>query len=85
MNYTVIWTASAEQDLAAAWLAASNRTAVAAAAHAIEQDLRRTPLDVGESRESSISRVAVSSPLSITFDVIVDDKTVFVRAVYLIA
>jgi hypothetical protein len=84
MNYTVIWTPSAEQDLAAAWLAAANRPAVTVAAHAIEQDLRRTPLTVGESRESSISRVAVSPPLSVTFDVIVDDRTVFVRAVHLI-
>jgi hypothetical protein len=85
MNYTVVWTPSAEQELAAAWLKSSNRNAVTVSAHAIERDLRRTPLTVGESRESSISRVAVSSPLSITFDVIVDDKTVFVRAVHLVA
>jgi len=85
MNYTVVWTPSAEQELDAAWLAATNRPAVTVAAHAIEQDLRRTPLTVGESRESSISRIAVSSPLSIIFDVIVDDKIVFVRAVHLIA
>jgi hypothetical protein len=85
MNYTVVWTPSAEQDLAAAWLAAATRSAVTASAHAIEQDLQRTPLTVGESRESSISRIAVAAPLSITFDIIVDDKTVFVRAVQLIA
>jgi hypothetical protein len=85
MDYTVIWTANAEQGLASAWLGATDRLAVTVAAHAIEQDLQRTPLTAGESRESSINRVAVKSPLIVAFDVIVDDRTVFVRAVRLSA
>ena len=40
MNYTVIWTPAAEAELAAAWVAASDREAVTTAAYQLEQELR---------------------------------------------
>jgi plasmid stabilization system protein ParE len=84
MNYTVIWTTRAEQHLATAWLAASNRNAVTTAAHALEQDLRRDPIRLGESRRSGVDRVELRPPLGISFTVVVDDLTVYVTAVWLI-
>lgn len=36
MRYTVIWTDSAEQDLAALWMAAPDRHAVTSAAHILD-------------------------------------------------
>jgi plasmid stabilization system protein ParE len=82
MTFSVVWTADAENDLAAVWLAAADRAAVTAAAHAIERDLRLDPLAVGESRESSVKRVVFAEPLGIAFSVIVDDRTVYVTAVW---
>jgi hypothetical protein len=40
MNYTVVWVPSAEQELAALWMAAADRDAVTRAAHEIDQQLR---------------------------------------------
>jgi hypothetical protein len=84
MNYTVIWTERTEQLLAAAWLAASNRNEVTVAAHELELELRRDPLNLGESRRSSVDRIAVHLPLGISFNVVVDDLTAYVTAVWLI-
>jgi hypothetical protein len=39
VNYSVVWVPSAEQELAAVWLAAPDRPAVSAAAHRIDQRL----------------------------------------------
>ena len=41
MSYEVIWTTDAEQDLAAEWLAAPDRTAVTAAVDRIDRELAR--------------------------------------------
>lgn len=85
MNFTVTLTSDAEQDLAAAWLAAPDRAAVTAAAHELEQRLAADPLNAGESRASSVSRMDFVHPLGFTFDVVVDDATVFVTAIWLIS
>lgn len=85
MNFTVTWTPSAESDLAAVWLAAPDRTAVARAAHEIESHLRVAPLELGESRESSVNRIVFWPPLAVLFDVVLDDQIVFVRFVQLVA
>ena len=85
MNYTVIWTAVAQQRLAAAWLAAADRNAVTAASHRIDQVLAADPLNFGESRASSVNRIGYVPPLGFTFDVVVDDQTVYVTAVWLTA
>jgi hypothetical protein len=85
MTFTVTLTPSAEQDLAAAWLAARDRGAVTLAAHRIEQKLARDPLTAGESRESTVNRVDFEDPLGFTFDVVLDDATVYVTAIWLIS
>jgi hypothetical protein len=85
MNYTVFWTPDAEQELAAAWLAASDRDAVALMAHRLEQRLRADPRAVGDARRSSVERVVYAAPLSLSFMIIVDDLKVFVTAVHLIS
>ena len=85
MKFTVVLTPPAEEHLAAAWLAASDRTAVTEAAHRIEQKLARNPLSTGESRASTVSRVDFEGPLGFTFDVVVDDATVYVTAMWLIS
>jgi plasmid stabilization system protein ParE len=81
MKYTVRWVPIAEQELAAIWLASADREAVTRAAHRLDQRLRTTPFSLGESRQSSLSRIAFEPPLAIEFEVIEDDKKVRVLAV----
>ncbi len=83
--FNVVWTPVAEQQLAAAWLAAVDRSAVTTAAQAADRDLGRDPMAVGESRESDDQRIMFVKPLSINFSVVVDDRTVYVTAVWSIA
>lgn len=85
MRFTVALTPIAEQHLAAAWLASPDRPAVTAAAHQIEQKLAADPLTAGESRASGVSRVDYIPPLGFTFDVVVDDATVYVTAIWLVS
>jgi len=76
MKYQVAWTKTAEQHLAAIWLAAANRNAVTQAAYRLEELLQTSPLSLGESRQSSVSRIAFDEPLAIEFEVVEDDKKV---------
>jgi len=85
MRFTVQLSPAGEQDLAAAWLASDDRPAVTVAAHQMEQKLASNPLDAGESRGSTVSRIDHISPLGFTFDVIMDDATVFVTAIWLVS
>lgn len=79
--YTVEWTADAESELAAIWLAAADRAAVTAAAHRIDHDLATFPLIVGESRAAPVQRIVFFEPLYVEYDVIEDDRKVLVHAV----
>ena len=81
MKFSVSWGPVAERELAEAWLSASDRVAVVRAASKIDEMLRRKPLSAGESRESSVSRIALVPPLAVSFEVIVDDEKVFVTGV----
>jgi hypothetical protein len=47
MNWTVEWTNSTQQDLAALWVSAPDRAAVTAAANAIDAALERDTLGQG--------------------------------------
>ena len=84
MSYSVVWTPSAENDLAAAWVASPDHNGITTAAEQIEARLRVDPLRTGESRESNVSRVVILPPLAVLFEVVEDDKRVFVRAVALV-
>jgi hypothetical protein len=82
MKYEVHWNAWAEAELAAIWLAAADRVAVTRAAAWLDDHLGRSPLQLGESRTSSVYRLAFRSPLGLEFEVIEDDKRVIVQAVF---
>jgi plasmid stabilization system protein ParE len=68
MKFTVVWSASAERELASLWLSAADRAQVAAAADEIDASLAREPLSFGESRGAN-TRIAIAAPLTVVFDV----------------
>ncbi|CAN5197739.1 hypothetical protein BH10PLA2_BH10PLA2_23800 [soil metagenome] len=82
MRYDVRWGPRAEQMLAAIWLAADDRQAVTRATTWFDDQLARSPLGFGESRTSSVHRLAYFALLGIEFEVIEDDKRVIVQAVF---
>jgi hypothetical protein len=82
MKYDVRWGPRAEQMLAAVWVAAADRQAVTHAATWFDDQLTRSPLQLGESRASFVHRLAFYPPLGIEFEVIEDDKRVVVQAVF---
>jgi hypothetical protein len=82
MKYQVRWDPVAEAELAAIWLAAADRHAVTRATKWFDDQLARSPLGLGESRASSVHRLAYFAPLGIEFEVIEDDKRVIVQAVF---
>ena len=82
MKYEVIWQAIAENELAAIWLAAADRDAVTAAAEWLDRRLSHDPLTLGESRRSSVNRIAVRLPIGIEFEVNPDDNREIVQGVF---
>ena len=81
MTYQVVWLPSALDELAAIWLAASDRISVTAASHRIDQRLAANPLTEGESRDSEVERIAFEPPLQVLARVSEDDRMVWVIAV----
>lgn len=81
MKYTVTWTPSAEQDLAALWNAAPDRQAVADAADEIDTSLARDPFGQSESRGGQ-TRFLFAPPLAVLYDVDQAARSVRVWAVW---
>ena len=81
MKYTVLWTRSAEQELAGLWLRAANRSAVTRAATEADELLRDDPSARGESRTGPV-RIMFVPPLGIEFEVSEDDRAVYVLTVW---
>ena len=81
MNFTIIWSDSAIQDLARIWLQAINRVEITQAANEIDRLLLHTPQFVGESRPGN-QRMTFADPLGVRFEVVVDDLRVTVGAVW---
>ena len=81
MTFTVLWTPSAEKDLAAVWMAADDRDAVTSAAATIDALLRENPQALGESREESL-RITFVAPLGVDFEVLDEDRIVYVLSVW---
>lgn len=79
MKYTVIWLPAALAALADIWTSATNRAAVAAASHRLDQRLAGDPLTEGESRDGG-DRIAFEVPLQVVFRV---DQAA--RVVYIVA
>jgi plasmid stabilization system protein ParE len=80
MNYTVLWTPLAEQELARLWTNAPDRNAVTAAADVIDDLLGRDPLSQGEARADD-TRLLFVPPLTVLFQVSEADRTVHVLRV----
>ncbi len=83
--FRVEWPQSALDELADIWTQADSteRAAVTAASHQIDQRLRRDPLHEGESR-SGRRRILFAPPLSAIFQVEADGQTVTVLRVRLL-
>lgn len=71
--------------LADIWLASSDRVAVTEAVARFDHSLTWNPLQIGESRPSSIYRVSYDPPIGIEFEVIADDQRVIVQADFAVA
>jgi len=61
MKYEVLWDARAEADLAAVWLAAADRYAAPHASTWFDDQLTRSPLQLGESRVFPLRQSSVVS------------------------
>ena len=81
MRYRVAWTASAQEHLARVWLASEKRQSVTSAAARIDAQLRDDPETKGESRRAGV-RLLISRPLGIEYEVIPEDRTVYVLSVW---
>ncbi len=81
MKFTVVWRPSAEAKLADIWAAAENRQDVTLASDSIDSLLKNSPSEVGESREEN-SRFLSVPPLAVYYDVLDQDRMVFVWAVW---
>ena len=81
MKYTVLWTPTAEQELAAIWMGAPDRDAVTSAASSIDTLLAENADRQGESRYGNL-RIMFAPPLVVEFDVLEEDRIVYVLAVW---
>ena len=84
MTYSVSWTPTALNALAEIWNDSTDRNAVTAASHWLEESIGRQPIGFGEARNSSVVRIAFHPPLGIEFEIIEDDKRVRVLRVWTI-
>ena len=84
MRYTVICHPSAQDDLARIWIQASDRQAVADAADAMEQWLKRSPETVGTPVNHGPERCLVMDPLVMIFTVHPEDCFVRIAKIRLV-
>jgi plasmid stabilization system protein ParE len=80
MNFRVIWTRAARDQLAAIWLSHSDRTGVTAAAHRIDGLLGRDPANQGEDRPNN-RRIMFESPLVVVYRIDTANSRVIVSHV----
>lgn len=81
MRYRIAWTASAQGHLARVWLASEDRQAVTSAAAMLDAELRDDPETKGESRRPGV-RILICRPMAIEYEVIEDDRTVYVLSAW---
>ncbi len=81
MRYTVLWARPAEQELAAIWMRATDRARITSAANGVDIVLSEDAHEQGESREGTL-RVVFAPPLGVEFDVVEEDRIVYVLAVW---
>ena len=81
MKYQVRWIPEAEEELAAVWLEAVDRSAVTAAADQIDRWLASAPNEYGESRDRG-RRIVFSAPLAVVYRALEERGEVEVLAVW---
>jgi plasmid stabilization system protein ParE len=81
MKFTVLWTPTAERDLAELWEQSADREAVRSAADTLDSLLREDAHLRGESRYDSL-RILLAAPLGIDIDVDQENRTVWVLRVW---
>jgi hypothetical protein len=81
VTFTVEWSDAALDALAAIWLAASDRNAVTAAAHAVDQTLVDDADTVGRIVFDTV-REYHQPPLGVEFEVLLADARVWVLMVW---
>ena len=81
MTFTVTWSEWAQQQLAAIWLASSDRNGVTRSSHEIDQTLAIDADTVGR-KHSANARRYKHFPLAVEFEVNVADQLVTVIAVW---
>jgi hypothetical protein len=81
MIFTVSWGPGAVTDLAAIWLDAPDCPEVTSASREIDRLLRRDPAAIGESRDENV-RIMFVAPLGVDFEVVEDDRIVYVLSVW---
>jgi hypothetical protein len=77
MRYRVLWTPSAEQELADIWLNATDRGAVTSASHTINRLLTWNPDTRGTLRFDTVRTLTVP-PIGVDFEVVDQDLIVWV-------
>jgi hypothetical protein len=85
MKWTVLWKPDCEGDLSELWVHSDDKAAITAAANRIDVNLRRDPLNTGESREEENDRVYFDPPLGVLFTVDELDRKVHVERVWRIS
>jgi hypothetical protein len=81
MNYTVVWTPTAEQDLAQLWIDADDRDALTSAANTIDVILRQDAHLRGEPLFDTVRTLYVP-PLGVDFEVVEADRIVYVLSAW---
>jgi len=84
MDYIVVWTDDAEDDLIRIAQGTEQRGAIVAALRKIDQMLASNPETNGESRQGNV-RIDFYHPLGVEFEVVQQTRTVYVLAVWSIA
>jgi len=80
IRYTVVWPAGSQDELAELWVAAPDRDAITAAAHAIDVDLSEDATVKGVELSEGL-RALFAPPLRVLFAVREDDRLVEVLRV----
>jgi plasmid stabilization system protein ParE len=80
-EYTVLWTPTAERDLADLWGTSDERNRIADAADSIDRALKHDPFAVGESRSGG-NRIIFEPPLAVIYKVREADRIVLVTAIW---
>ena len=84
MKFTVIWRPKSESKLAELWVGSRERSAITAAANAIDRQLKYDPVRSGWQRPDG-SRLLIAKPLAVVYEVHTEDRYVFILDVELAA